>query len=244
MAMFQDIVELNKKMLDAEKRQDKSFYQQLLSEDFHFRRANGQFADKNKYVDGLTATNYSTLEAWDYQPFLLAKDIAFVECRVSAEGTRPDGTTFQGTFINVRFFRRSDSGWQLYAWHNVASDNRGDAESTFTGHVIRQTLSEQPENHVYQVFFHPSARTHWHIHTGIQDLFVVSGSAFVVQKTQEGDRRVIVSSGEKIRIAPGILHWHGATPETFMIHVTNNLRNKLLYSYWFHPVSDEQYYPG
>jgi quercetin dioxygenase-like cupin family protein len=112
-----------------------------------------------------------------------------------------------------------------------------DAEH-FTGpasvaHIDR--LVEQPRLNMYRVTFEPSARTAWHIHTGVQLLLVVEGRCRV-QKAGEPVQEV--SAGGAVRIEPGERHWHGATPDAPMTHLALNIDTT---TEWFEQVSDAEY---
>lgn len=67
------------------------------------------------------------------------------------------------------------------------------------------------------VRFSPAARTNWHSHPNGQVLWVLSGSAVVA--TEDGER-VTASPGELVVALPGELHWHGATANGPMVHVS------------------------
>jgi quercetin dioxygenase-like cupin family protein len=89
------------------------------------------------------------------------------------------------------------------------------AEDTFTGEVWRDAVL--PTTHgttIGNVFFSPSARTHWHTHEGGQILIIVAGEGYV----GDADGAVHVSVGDTIWTPPGVRHWHGASPGRFMLH--------------------------
>ncbi len=72
---------------------------------------------------------------------------------------------------------------------------------------------------VYRVFFEPAARTHWHSHPEGQILYIVTGKG----RVQKWDEPVIeVGPGDVVYIAPDEKHWHGAGPESFMVHIAIN----------------------
>jgi quercetin dioxygenase-like cupin family protein len=242
MEIFEDLLELNQKIHHAEKDRNAGFFEKVLTHDFIFRGPGGKFDDKQSYLEGLAETTYDILEISNVEPILLTKDSGYVTCKITANGRRPDGTHFEGSFLESRFLRRKGSSWLMFAWYSLRSTAAEvKNEKYFTGDVEAQTLSEQPDKKVYQVFFHPSARTYWHIHTGLQKLFVISGSAYVVTRTEDGEQRTVLKNGDNIKIPPGVLHWHGATPETFMVHVASNMYNGYTNTYWFHPVTDDEY---
>ena len=72
-------------------------------------------------------------------------------------------------------------------------------------------------SNVSMVRYEPGARTYWHSHSGGQMLYVVEGDGWV-QTRDEPPRRV--GAGDAISFAPGEVHWHGATADAPMAHVT------------------------
>jgi len=96
---------------------------------------------------------------------------------------------------------------------------KGPAE-WFTGDVWIDTIArgEEPSRvRVNAVHFTPGARTAWHSHAVGQTLYVTEGEGFVQTR-----------SGEIVRIRPGDIihapaaewHWHGATPDHVMTHIS------------------------
>src|SRR5262249_5279850 len=118
----------------------------------------------------------------------------------------------------------------------------GEAEH-FTGDVWLDDLLTQKGSsgaNVYRVCFAPGARTHWHSHPAGQLLFVISGLGRVGDK-QQGR---IVGPGDVIYAAPNEPHWHGAGPNSPMVHLAFSLvapgkdGGKAA---WDAPVTDEEY---
>jgi quercetin dioxygenase-like cupin family protein len=65
------------------------------------------------------------------------------------------------------------------------------------------------------LFFGPGARTRWHTHEHGQLLQVVAGSGVVC--TRSGERRTI-RAGDTVWALPNEEHWHGAAPDSFLVH--------------------------
>jgi quercetin dioxygenase-like cupin family protein len=66
------------------------------------------------------------------------------------------------------------------------------------------------------VHFAPGAHTAWHSHAIGQYLYVIEGTAFVQER---GGNKETLKAGETIYTAPGVEHWHGASPDSFMVHL-------------------------
>jgi quercetin dioxygenase-like cupin family protein len=114
------------------------------------------------------------------------------------------------------------------------SQPSGRAEGTFTGEVWRDTvLSRRDGIGIGDVFFAPGARTHWHTHEGGQLLIVVAGEGLV----GDDDGVWRVSVGDKIWTPPGVRHWHGATPDRYMMHTGVSLAGVD----WAEAVTDAEY---
>jgi len=62
----------------------------------------------------------------------------------------------------------------------------------------------------------PGARTAWHSHAVGQTLYITEGTALI--GTRDGN--VITGRpGQVIYTPPGEEHWHGAAPDSFMVHI-------------------------
>ncbi len=67
------------------------------------------------------------------------------------------------------------------------------------------------------VRFEPGARTDWHSHPEGQVLYVVSGAG----RVQEDDGTTVeISVGDVVYTEPGTVHWHGATQQSPMMHLS------------------------
>jgi quercetin dioxygenase-like cupin family protein len=66
------------------------------------------------------------------------------------------------------------------------------------------------------VHFTPGARTAWHSHAVGQYLHIVEGTA---QVQERGGDVVILHPGDTIYTGPGVQHWHGASTDSFMVHL-------------------------
>jgi quercetin dioxygenase-like cupin family protein len=88
------------------------------------------------------------------------------------------------------------------------------------------------------VTFEPGARTAWHTHPLGQTLIVTAGFGWV---QREGGAIEEIRPGDVVWFAPGLKHWHGATPATAMTHIaiTETLDGKNVD--WMEKVSDDQY---
>lgn len=107
----------------------------------------------------------------------------------------------------------------------------------FTGTVWNSRLSEVDGGAtVIAVQFAPGARSDWHSHPTGQVLYVVSGAGLV--QTDDGTT-VQISPGDVVYAPPGERHWHGARPDSPMMHLSLTTQGA---TEWEGKVSDEEYH--
>ncbi len=117
---------------------------------------------------------------------------------------------------------------------------RGPAD-WFTGAVWMDAspAGPSPDAGVFRVFFEPGARTNWHTHPEGQILFIVSGTCRV---GKQDEPPVDVEAGSVVYFAPDEKHWHGANPDSYMVHAAvNPAASSNGGTDWLEPVTDEQY---
>ena len=120
-----------------------------------------------------------------------------------------------------------------------AQTRRG-PEEWFTGTVWMDATSvPQPGAGLFRVLFEPGARTNWHTHPEGQVLYVLTGMGRI---QKEGEGVLEIQPGDIVYIAPGEKHWHGASPDTFMVHIAISPALETDgATEWLEPVTDEDY---
>ena len=115
-------------------------------------------------------------------------------------------------------------------------------EDWFTGSVWMDVAAvETPGAGVFRVLFEPGARTNWHTHPEGQFLYVVTGTG---RAQKEGESVVELGAGDVVYFAPDEKHWHGAGPETYMVHIAiTPAISTEGGTDWMEPVTDEEYSP-
>ena len=112
----------------------------------------------------------------------------------------------------------------------------GPAE-TFSGQVwvdpVTRGLPSSGLN-VAAVHFTPGARSAWHSHEGGQTLAVTDGHGLVQVR---GEQAVELHVGDVVFAPDGEEHWHGATPEHLMTHLSITEGAP----HWGAHVTDEEY---
>lgn len=114
-------------------------------------------------------------------------------------------------------------------------------EDFFTGAVQVDMLFPSNDTAQYSgayVTFQPGSRTAWHLHPAGQHMIVISG----VGLTGTRDGKIVrIKAGDTVWCPPGIDHWHGAAPDSPMVHLalTGTLDGKNVI--WKEKVTDRQY---
>ena len=89
----------------------------------------------------------------------------------------------------------------------------------FDGNVRTHMLvgaEESAELEVLAVYFSAGARTRPHIHAKDQVLHFVQGQGIVATETT----KQVYSAGDVVTVPGGVWHWHGATREQAMCHIS------------------------
>ncbi len=110
----------------------------------------------------------------------------------------------------------------------------------FTGDVWLDPIAQgEPPSRlaVNAVHFTPGARTAWHAHSRGQTLYVTEGEGLVQPR---GEPIVTIRPGDIVRAPAEEWHWHGATPEHFMTHLSITEGD----AQWGEHVTDAEYHGG
>ncbi len=100
-------------------------------------------------------------------------------------------------------------------------------------------MGEAPDVAVNRVLFEPGARTHWHTHPEGQILYIITG---ICRAAREGEPLGEVEAGGVVYFAPDEKHWHGATSDTYMVHMAINIATTTDGgTEWLEPVTDQEY---
>ena len=112
----------------------------------------------------------------------------------------------------------------------------------FTSNVWIQPLISAPSPasiNMFRVHFEPKSRTNWHTHPVGQILHIETGECWI-QKW--GEKVLVARPGDTVYIAPNEKHWHGASKDSFMVHIALQASKKNVDVFWDEAVTDEQYY--
>ena len=102
-------------------------------------------------------------------------------------------------------------------------------DSYFTGTVWQDVIADA---------FEPGARTAWHTHPFGQTLHVESGVGLIAKRSEAPQ---VIRPGDSIWIPAGVEHWHGAGPDTGMVHLALQEAENGKTADWLEHVSDADY---
>lgn len=91
---------------------------------------------------------------------------------------------------------------------------------------------------VSNVTFEPGCRNNWHSHTGGQLLIVTAGRGYYQEKGKPA-RELL--PGDVVEIAPNVVHWHGAAPDSWFAHLAVECNPQNNKNIWLGPVGDKEY---
>lgn len=89
------------------------------------------------------------------------------------------------------------------------------------------------------VTFEPGARNSWHKHPGGQILLVTDGKGYYQEK---GKNARLIVKGDVVVIPPNVEHWHGALPDSRLVHIvitSNSSKNAVE---WGDAVTEKEYH--
>ena len=122
----------------------------------------------------------------------------------------------------------------------VGDKNPAENAQYFIGQSYLAPLASNPElsSRVYNVTFEPACRNNWHSHTHGQILLAVGGKGYYQEK---GKPAQVMMPGDVVEIAPNVIHWHGAAPDSWFSHVGITPEATINKTTWLDPVDDKQY---
>jgi len=107
----------------------------------------------------------------------------------------------------------------------------------FTGKVwVKRLTPVESSCSISNVTFEPGCRNNWHIHKGDQILLVTGGRGYY---QEQGKKTRELNSGDVVRISPGVKHWHGASADSWFVHISITLNPGP--TEWLEPVTDQEY---
>jgi len=111
----------------------------------------------------------------------------------------------------------------------------------FSGNAFLTMLITRDQNNEFSigsVTFEPKARTNWHTHPKGQVLIVTEGEGLYQEKGKAAQK---ITKGDVLNIPENVVHWHGATATTKMVHLALTNYKGEEQVQWLQPVDDEEY---
>jgi quercetin dioxygenase-like cupin family protein len=124
---------------------------------------------------------------------------------------------------------------------NDTETGRGPSD-WFTGEVHIDTIAAPSSGSrvgAANVHFAPGARSTWHTHPNGQTIWVTEGVGLCQRR---GGPIEVIRPGDRVFFEPGEVHWHGAAPTRFMIHIAiQQADDEGNVVTWGDHVTDEEY---
>lgn len=120
----------------------------------------------------------------------------------------------------------------------------GEKNVNFSQYFIGQSYLAPVSNnnalgtHIFNVTFEPGCRNNWHSHTGGQLLICTAGRGFYQEKGKPARE---LHPGDVVEIAPNVIHWHGAAPDSWFSHLAVECNSDTNKNTWLEPVNDAEY---
>lgn len=105
-------------------------------------------------------------------------------------------------------------------------------------YLARLTANKDLNVPMSNVTFEPGCRNNWHSHTGGQLLVATAGRGYY---QEQGKAARELKPGDVVEIAPNVVHWHGAAPDSWFSHLAIECNPQTNKTTWLDPVNDEQY---
>ena len=121
----------------------------------------------------------------------------------------------------------------------------GDKNEAFAKYFIGQSYLNMLSTEqvvIGNVTFEPGCRNNWHIHHaksgGGQILLVTAGKGYYQEWGKEPRE---LHPGDVVNIPAEVKHWHGAAPDSWVVHLAVEVPAEGASNEWLEPVSDEEY---
>ena len=119
----------------------------------------------------------------------------------------------------------------------------GEKNEAFAKYFIGQSYLSMLTNKgvsIANVTFEPRCRNNWHIHHGGgQILLVMAGEGYY---QEWGKRAQLLKAGDVVNIPPEVKHWHGATKDSWFVHLAVEVPSENGSNEWLEAVDDDTYH--
>ena len=109
----------------------------------------------------------------------------------------------------------------------------------YTGDVYISGLLRNTSYDISQLVFEAGSHNNWHIHPDAsQVLLILDGEGYY---QEEGKPKQLMKKGDVIKTLPNVKHWHGATPDSRLVHLSITDRSEKGHIQWCEKVTLEEY---
>ena len=109
----------------------------------------------------------------------------------------------------------------------------------YTGDVYISGLLQHTGYDINQLSFEPGCHNDWHIHPDAsQVLLILDGKGYY---QEEGKSKRLIRKGDVIKTSPNVKHWHGATPDSRLVHLSITNRSEKGHIQWHEKVDSTEY---
>ena len=119
----------------------------------------------------------------------------------------------------------------------------GEKNEAFAKYFIGQSYLSMLTNKgvsIANVTFEPGCRNNWHIHHGGgQILLIMAGEGYY---QEWGKRAQLLKAGDVVNIPPEVKHWHGATKDSWFVHLAVEVPSENGSNEWLEAVDDDTYH--
>lgn len=124
----------------------------------------------------------------------------------------------------------------LFAKGELMADNPNFTGDAWLDRLV--TVADSMDCTVANVTFAPGVHNHWHSHPGGQILLCTSGKGYYHEK---GKSLRLLLPGDIVKIAPNVIHRHGARPNSEFTHIAINTQVSKGSAEWLGPATDKEY---
>lgn len=139
--------------------------------------------------------------------------------------------------VNAQIKTANTMSKQLFPIGEKLSES---AAKNFIGQAYLAPLTSMKELNVpvSNVTFEPGCRNNWHSHRGGQLLIATVGVGYYQEKGKPAQK---LMPGDVIEIAPDVVHWHGAAPDSWFAHLAVTCNPQTNKTTWLEAVDDVRY---
>lgn len=146
---------------------------------------------------------------------------------------------FQITTLNAQNMEKENRVPEHLSAFPIGDENTQYAKFFIGKSYLAQLTGNKDLNvPVCNVTFEPGCRNNWHSHTGGQLLIAVGGKGYYQEKDKPAR---LLLPGDIVEIAPNVIHWHGAAPDSWFSHLAIECNPQTNKNTWLDPVNDEEY---